>query len=31
MMNLALLGYGKMGKTIAQLAQLRGFEVRLTL
>ena len=28
-MNLALLGYGKMGKTIAALAPERGFEVRL--
>ena len=31
MLNLALLGYGKMGKAIAQLAPLRGFEVRLIL
>jgi 4-hydroxy-tetrahydrodipicolinate reductase len=30
-LNLALLGYGKMGRTIAQLAPSRGFEVRLTL
>ena len=31
MINLALLGYGKMGKTIAQLAPQRGFEVRLVM
>ncbi len=31
LLNLALLGYGKMGRTIAQLAPSRGFEVRLTL
>ena len=31
MINLALLGYGKMGKTLAQLAPLRGFEVRLVM
>jgi len=30
-LNLALLGYGKMGKTIAQLAPQRGFEVRLIM
>jgi 4-hydroxy-tetrahydrodipicolinate reductase len=30
-LKLALLGYGKMGKTIAQLAPQRGFEVALTL
>jgi 4-hydroxy-tetrahydrodipicolinate reductase len=30
-LNLALLGYGKMGRTIAQLAPQRGFEVQLTL
>ncbi len=30
-MNLALLGYGKMGKTIAALAPQRGFEVRLAM
>ena len=29
--NLALLGYGKMGKTLAQLAPQRGFEVRLAM
>jgi 4-hydroxy-tetrahydrodipicolinate reductase len=29
--GLALLGYGKMGKTIAALAEARGFEVRRTL
>ncbi len=29
--NLALLGYGKMGKTLAQLAPQRGFEVRLVM
>jgi 4-hydroxy-tetrahydrodipicolinate reductase len=29
--NLALLGYGKMGKTIAALAPQRGFEVRLAM
>jgi 4-hydroxy-tetrahydrodipicolinate reductase len=31
MINLALLGYGKMGKTLAQLAPQRGFEVRLLM
>jgi 4-hydroxy-tetrahydrodipicolinate reductase len=30
-LNLALLGHGKMGRTIAQLAPERGFEVRLIL
>ena len=30
-LNLALLGYGKMGRTIAQLAPQRGFEVRLIM
>ena len=30
-LNLAILGYGKMGRTIAQLAPQRGFAVRLTL
>jgi 4-hydroxy-tetrahydrodipicolinate reductase len=30
-LNLALLGYGKMGKTLAQLAPQRGFEVRLVM
>ncbi len=30
-LNLALLGYGQMGKTVAQLAPLRGFQVRLIL
>lgn len=30
-LNLALLGYGKMGRTIAQLAPQRGFEVRRTI
>lgn len=30
-LNLALLGYGKMGKTVAQLAPQRGFQVRLVL
>ena len=29
--NLALLGYGKMGKTVAALAPQRGFNVRLAL
>ena len=29
--SLALLGYGKMGKTIAALAPQRGFEVRLVM
>jgi len=29
--SLALLGYGKMGKTIAELAPQRGFEVRLVM
>jgi 4-hydroxy-tetrahydrodipicolinate reductase len=31
MTNLALLGYGKMGKVLAQLAPQRGFEVRLLM
>jgi 4-hydroxy-tetrahydrodipicolinate reductase len=31
MINLALLGYGKMGKALAQLAPQRGFEVRLVM
>jgi 4-hydroxy-tetrahydrodipicolinate reductase len=31
MLNLALLGYGKMGKTVAQLAPQRDFEVRLVM
>ena len=31
MINLALLGYGKMGKTLAQLAPQRGFELRLVM
>jgi len=31
MVNLALLGYGKMGKIIAQLAPLRDFKVRLVM
>ena len=31
MINLALLGYGKMGKTLAQLAPQRDFQVRLVL
>jgi 4-hydroxy-tetrahydrodipicolinate reductase len=30
-LNLALLGYGKMGRAVAQLAPARGFEVRLIL
>jgi 4-hydroxy-tetrahydrodipicolinate reductase len=30
-LNLAVLGYGKMGKAIAQLAPQRGFRVQLTL
>lgn len=30
-LNLALLGYGKMGRTIALLAPQRGMEVKLTL
>jgi 4-hydroxy-tetrahydrodipicolinate reductase len=30
-LSLALLGYGKMGKILAQLAPQRGFEVRLTM
>ncbi len=30
-MNLALLGHGKMGQAIAELAPRRGFEVRLAL
>ncbi len=29
--NLALLGYGKMGRAIASLAESRGFKVRLAL
>jgi 4-hydroxy-tetrahydrodipicolinate reductase len=31
MIDLALLGYGKMGRTIAQLAPQRGFQVRLVM
>jgi 4-hydroxy-tetrahydrodipicolinate reductase len=31
MINLALLGYGKMGRTIAQIAPQRGFQVRLVM
>jgi len=31
MINLALLGYGKMGKTLALLAPQRDFEVRLVM
>lgn len=31
MLNIALLGYGKMGRAIAQLAPQRGFDVRLKL
>jgi 4-hydroxy-tetrahydrodipicolinate reductase len=30
-LGLALLGYGKMGKVLAQLAPQRGFEVRLAM
>ena len=30
-LNLALIGYGKTGKAVAQLAPTRGFEVRLIL
>jgi len=30
-LNLALLGYGKMGKALAQLAPQRGFQVRLVM
>ena len=30
-LNLALLGYGKMGRTIAQIAPQRGFQVRLVM
>ncbi len=30
-LNLAILGYGKMGRTIAQLAPERGFDVRLVM
>ena len=30
-LNLALLGYGKMGKTLAQLAPQRGFNVALVM
>jgi 4-hydroxy-tetrahydrodipicolinate reductase len=30
-LKLAILGYGKMGRTIAQLAPQRGFEVRLVM
>lgn len=30
-LNLALLGYGKMGKVVAQLAPERGFNVRLVV
>jgi 4-hydroxy-tetrahydrodipicolinate reductase len=29
--NLALLGYGKMGRTISQIAPQRGFKVRLVM
>jgi 4-hydroxy-tetrahydrodipicolinate reductase len=29
--NLALLGYGKMGRTISQIAPQRGFQVRLVM
>lgn len=29
--NLAILGYGKMGRTLAQIASQRGFEVRLVM
>jgi len=31
MINLALLGYGKMGKALEQLAPQRGFEVRVVM
>ena len=31
LLNLAILGYGKMGRTLAQLAPQRGFEVRLIM
>jgi 4-hydroxy-tetrahydrodipicolinate reductase len=31
MINLALLGYGKMGQALAQLAPPRGFDVRLVM
>jgi 4-hydroxy-tetrahydrodipicolinate reductase len=31
MINIALLGYGKMGKTVALLAPQRGFEVSLVM
>jgi 4-hydroxy-tetrahydrodipicolinate reductase len=31
MINLALLGYGKMGQALAQLAPQRGFDVRLVM
>ena len=30
-LQLALLGHGKMGKTVEQLAAARGFEIRLVL
>jgi len=30
-MNLAIVGYGKMGRMIEQLAPEYGFEVKLTL
>ena len=30
-LHLAILGYGKMGRTLAQLAPQRGFEVRLVM
>ncbi len=30
-LNLAILGYGKMGRTISQLAPQRGFDVRLIM
>jgi 4-hydroxy-tetrahydrodipicolinate reductase len=30
-LNLALLGYGKMGRTIAQIAPQRGFQVQLVM
>jgi 4-hydroxy-tetrahydrodipicolinate reductase len=30
-LNLALLGYGKMGRTLAQIAPQRGFQVRLVM
>ncbi len=31
LINLALIGYGKMGQTVAKLAPQRGFNVQLTL